>query len=133
MCVDAVDSILYTAPPFLHFYVSFPVCSPSLLPDGLYKNVLSFVVYRSRCTGLDSSLHEVMRCCALNSLLGPAEKPTLTMAAYLVENQQSTPNPKCTTASLGYNPDYIYSWVVKRNNGTEVEQLPVDRSVNSIK
>ena len=55
------------------------------------------------------------------------------MTTYLAENQYSATNPTCTTASLGYNPDYIYRWVVKRNNDIDVEQLPVTRQVDKIR
>ena len=66
-------------------------------------------------------------------LAGPAEKPTMSMAPYLAENQASAKNPTCTTSSLGYNPDYTFGWVVKRNNGADVQQLPAERHVDTVR
>ncbi|KAK7090899.1 hypothetical protein V1264_010638 [Littorina saxatilis] len=69
---------------------------------------------------------------ALITLTAPAVQPTLAIDPYLVEGQYSAHNPTCTTESLGYNPQHVFNWVVKRDNVSDPEQLPPIRQTHTI-
>ncbi|KAK7451336.1 hypothetical protein BaRGS_00039852 [Batillaria attramentaria] len=53
------------------------------------------------------------------------------MKKELVESQ-TTDNPSCSTSSMGYNPSYVFSWVLKRNGGTTIESLPPSRHEDTL-